>query len=76
MTESKANEAAGAADHATGYGKPPPITRFREGQSAIPQGGKGCTPRQVPTAVSDEIDAAPLHLSPPGRGEDVTRLHL
>jgi hypothetical protein len=41
MTESKANEAAGAADYATAYGKPPPITRFRQGQSAIPQGGKG-----------------------------------
>ena len=38
MTESKANEATGAADYATGYGKPPLHTRFPKGQSGNPAG--------------------------------------
>jgi hypothetical protein len=38
MTETKANEAAAAADYAVGYGKPPLHTRFRKGQSGNPAG--------------------------------------
>jgi Family of unknown function (DUF5681) len=38
MSEPKANEAAGAADYAIGYGKPPLHTRFRKGQSGNPAG--------------------------------------
>jgi hypothetical protein len=38
MTEPKANNAAGAADTATGYGKPPLHARFRKGQSGNPAG--------------------------------------
>jgi hypothetical protein len=38
MSETKANNAAGPADYATGYGKPPLHTRFRKGRSGNPAG--------------------------------------
>ena len=44
MTAAEPNKAAGAADHAVGYGKPPLHTRFRKGQSGNP-GGRPKPPR-------------------------------
>jgi hypothetical protein len=53
MNEPTAPE-AGAADYATGYGKPPLHTRFRKGQSGNPAG----RPRKQPRTCVKELTLA------------------